>query len=172
MRMVVILACVLMASGCATATRGTNDKLVFDTIPDRAHVRVEGWFRAGSDAAPPSLPLWVKECETPCFLAVERDARLQVVITKPGFQTENFAMEPRVAGATAVGSFALSVTSGLIDGATGALLDHCPNPVRFTLRAIGRRTASAPAYDPASACAAQVAPAVAATEPPPSDPPI
>ncbi len=64
----------------------------------------------------------------------------------------------------------------VVDGVSGAMLDHCPNPVRITLRSLpastrGRQTQAAAGgftYDPVAACKVQIEKKYA-TNVPPSD---
>jgi hypothetical protein len=122
-------------------------------------------------------------CVTPCTLQVKRADKMAVTVTKPGFETESFALVPEASGAgvgTAVLGNALAggVIGAVVDGASGAMLDHCPNPVRLTLRPVrsaarGRNAPAVPAapgggftFDPVAACKAQTEAKYASNQPP------
>ena len=84
-------------------------------------------------------------CITPCSLEVSRRDELSVTITKPGFLPRTVAVTTRISDAGAGFFMENVVTAGLgggVDVATGATLEHAPNPVSVTL---------APAAVPATA---------------------
>ena len=98
------------------------------------------------------------------MLQVKRADKLAVTITKAGFEMESFALNPQASG-EGVGTAVLGnvlLAGGLVgvvvDGISGAALDHCPNPVRITLRPLagrGRNTPAGFSFDPVATCKAQ-----------------
>lgn len=173
----------LLAGGCASVARGTSEQVAFDTVPSGAEVRVV----IPSNYSPPEGQVAeipqpaTMGCVTPCTLQVKRADKLTVTVTKPGFEAENFPLNPQASGegvGTAVlGNMLLvgGVVGVVVDGVSGAALDHCPNPVRLTLRpqrSAAARGRPAPAvaggfgYDPVAACKAQTEAKYASKTPP------
>jgi hypothetical protein len=166
---VAVIAAGVLAGGCATIARGTGEQIAFDTIPSGAEVRV---VLESREAPPPEgaeavrTPPATMACVTPCVLQVKRHDKMMVTVSKPGFENEAFSLAPQVSGegvATSVaGNLLLAggVIGVIVDGASGAGLEKCPNPVRITLRPLAqaqRRGGPPPAptgfgYDPVAAC--------------------
>jgi hypothetical protein len=74
-------------------------------------------------------------CTTPCTITVPRKDEFSVVFSKPGYREETVEVKTQVAGAA---GFAGNILIGGIigmgaDAATGATLEHVPNPVSATL---------------------------------------
>lgn len=174
MRVLALVVCGLALSGCATIARGTGEQVAFDTVPSGAEVRAVIQGPSGpppSDGSPvvPEVP--TMGCVTPCVLQVKRIDKMAVTIIKPGYETEAFSLVPQASGegvATSVAGNLLlvgGVVGLVVDGASGAGLDKCPNPVRITLRPLpqpSRRGGPPPrptgfGYDPVAACKAQTA---------------
>jgi hypothetical protein len=173
---VVAMSLTLVAGGCASVARGTSEQLAFDTVPSGAEVRVtiptsgQALDAQGYPTQPATMG-----CTTPCTLQVKRADKITVAVTKPGFETESFPINPEASGegvGTAVlGNMILAggLVGVVVDGVSGAALDHCPNPVRITLRPLpGRgRHGAAPGYDASAACAAQKQTKYGAAQPSP-----
>ncbi|MFG5121694.1 translation initiation factor 2 [Methylorubrum sp. POS3] len=74
---------------------------------------------------------------TPCSMEVDRSDEFDVTFTKPGFQPQVIPVRTKIAGTGAVGFAGNVIAGGVIgmgvDAATGAALDHTPNPVNATL---------------------------------------
>lgn len=178
MRMgLVVLACGLALAGCATIARGTGEQVAFDTVPSGAEVRVivEGpGGPAPNDGSPAPELTSSMGCVTPCVLQVKRIDKMAVTITKQGYETEAFSLVPQASSegvATSVaGNLLLAggVVGVIVDGASGAGLDKCPNPVRIALRPVAdpRNPRRSPTfgYDPVAACKDLNAAKVAASE--------
>ena len=177
---VVAMGLALIGAGCASVARGTSEQVAFDTTPSGAEVRVV----IPSNYSPPEgqgevPPPAAMGCVTPCTLQVKRADKMTVTVTKPGFATESFSLVPAPSGA-GVGTAAFGnllaggVVGVVVDSASGAMLDHCPNPVRLTLRpqrSTAARGRPAPAtdgvtYDPIAACKAQTEAKYASNQPP------
>lgn len=121
-------------AGCATLDRGTSDKLYVLSDPSGAKATLS------SGAT----------CTTPCGLDVGRRDALTVTIEKAGYEPRTVTVKTRL-NAFGVGDFMENVASGgvgmVVDTATGATLEHSPNPVRVALAPVapppaakGRRT--------------------------------
>jgi hypothetical protein len=122
---VAIAAAAFMLSGCATITRGTTDQLQITSDPPNATART-------------SLG---HSCVTPCTLTISRKDELSVVISKPGYREEIVEVKTQVAGAGAAGFAGNVLIGGVVgmgaDVATGAALEHIPNPVSVVLTPVG-----------------------------------
>ena len=110
-------ACVAALCGCATITRGTTDQIQIVSDPSGADVRT-------------SLN---QVCITPCTLQVARSDQFGVVFSKPGYQDQTINVTTKIAGAGAAGFAGNLLLGGIVgmgvDAATGATLEHLPNPV-------------------------------------------
>ena len=119
-----ILACgavALLATGCASVTRGTTNQVQINSSPPEAQARTSMGH----------------VCTTPCTLQFNRKDEFSVVFTKPGFHSAEIAVKAQIAGAGVAG-FAGNVILGgavgmVVDASTGAMLEHVPNPVTATL---------------------------------------
>jgi hypothetical protein len=118
------VAAAFMLGGCATITRGTTDQLQITSDPPNATART-------------SLG---HSCVTPCTLTISRKDELSVVISKPGYREEIVEVKTQVAGAGAAGFAGNVLIGGVVgmgaDVATGAALEHIPNPVSVVLTPI------------------------------------
>jgi hypothetical protein len=118
---VAMAAAVFTLGGCATITRGTTDQLQITSDPPDATART-------------SLG---HSCVTPCTLTISRKDEFNVVISKPGYQDETVEVKTQVAGAGAAGFAGNVLLGGVVgmgaDVATGATLEHIPNPVSVVL---------------------------------------
>ena len=120
MRVVLIAALALSLSGCATLSRGTNDEV--SVISDPVGAQVTTSF--GS------------HCTTPCSLAVARDQVFGLTVEKEGYERQRVDIVTRLSGTGLAAATENIVTAGLgatVDAATGATLEHVPNPVNVTL---------------------------------------
>lgn len=128
MRFVLIGALVLSLGGCATLSRGTTDEVSVISDPAGAQVTTS----LGS------------HCTTPCSLAVARDQVFSLSVEKDGYEAQKVNVVTRLSGAGLAAATENVVTAGLgatVDAATGATLEHIPNPVNVTL--VKRLSASA-----------------------------
>lgn len=121
LRTFAILVCGVTLSACATITRGTTDQVQINSNPPEAQVRTSMGFT----------------CVTPCTLQAGRKDEFTVVITKPGYHTDEIPVTTRVAPGGAAGFAGNIILGGVVgmaaDAATGATLEHFPNPVTVTL---------------------------------------
>lgn len=158
----------LMLTNCASVTRGTTETVSFDSDPPGAEMRstivnpcaesdacTEG--TGGAVGRGPVVDRSIKAgpaCTTPCVAPVPRNQNLIVTFSKAGYEprTERLAGTVRPGGAAGVVGNAIAggLVGVAIDAGTGAALDHCPNPMKVTLRKIGAREPLVP-FD--TACA-------------------
>ena len=110
------------ASSCATITRGTTSEVQFNSSPPGAAMRT-------------SLG---HACVTPCTLQLNRKDEFIATFSKPGYANQEVPVRTRLAGAGAAGFAGNVIVGGVVgmaaDAATGATLEHDPNPVTVTLR--------------------------------------
>jgi hypothetical protein len=122
---VVLLACFALG-GCASVTRGWTEQISIASSPSGARVTVTGSEN--------------HTCVTPCAIQVNRNSDLQVTFEMEGYEPEVVALTKEIANTGAAGFAGNILLGGLIgmgvDAASGAPLDHKPNPVIVTLRPI------------------------------------
>ena len=121
MRIFACGALALLATGCASVTRGTTDQVQINSNPPEAQARTSMGHT----------------CITPCTLQFSRKDEFTVLLSKPGFHSTEIPVKTQIAGAGAAG-FAGNVIAGgvvgmVVDASTGATLEHVPNPVTATL---------------------------------------
>jgi len=111
-----------VVAGCGSITRGTSEKMAFLSEPSGATMTSTKGYACPS---------------TPCSLDVERSDEFDVTFTKPGFQPQIVPVRTKVAGSGAAGFAGNIIAGGVfgmgVDAATGAAMDHFPNPVVVTL---------------------------------------
>lgn len=148
MRTIVVCVAAIALSGCASVTRGWNEQVSFDSVPSGAEVRIaventcpQGGcaVAASADSGPaaaepvaPEQPTPNLGCVTPCALQVRRNDVLLATYTKPGYQPQTIRVDTRIAGAGAAGMAGNVLLGGVVgiavDAASGATLEHYPNP--------------------------------------------
>lgn len=148
-RVVMVVAGAAMVAACATATRGTENEILFQSDPPGAAVKVVAAKTACGDrlcqpseqpsnpgpiAGPPELPACAA---TPCTIRISRGAQITAEFTLAGYQPVRASVETQFAPSAAPG-LAVSAIGTMIDVASGAVLDHCPNPVKVNLAKIGQ----------------------------------
>ena len=117
--------------GCATLTRGTSDEVAVLSEPAGAVVTTT----LGTGCA-----------ATPCTLDVARDATFTVTIAKPGYVSQSVAVTTRISSigvATATENLSTAGLGLAVDAATGAVLEHVPNPVSVVLASVAPPAAKA-----------------------------
>ncbi|MDQ0473087.1 translation initiation factor 2 [Labrys wisconsinensis] len=122
MKRLLVGAMVLALGGCATVTRGTTDQVQVISTPSEAQVTTSIGNQCPS---------------TPCTFEVARKSEFIVTLRKPGFQDAQVPVNTRIAGSGAAGFAGNVLIGGIVgmgvDAATGATLEHFPNPVSVTL---------------------------------------
>ena len=125
MRVLFVIACAWLVSSCATITRGTTSQIQFHSDPPGAAMRT-------------SLG---HNCVTPCTLQVGRKDEFLATFSKPGYIDQEVPVRTKVAGEGAAGFVGNVVIGGVVgmaaDAATGATLEHFPNPVSVILEPRG-----------------------------------
>ena len=105
-------------SACATITRGTTDQIQIVSEPPGVQVHTSMGYA----------------CVTPCTVTVQfRKDEFTVVFEQPGHETVTIPVITKLnggGGAAFAGNILLGGIVGMgADAATGAALDHIPNPV-------------------------------------------
>lgn len=130
MRVVSILVCAVLVTGCASITRGTTSQVQIQSQPAGAEVRTSMGHT----------------CVTPCSLQFSRKDEFTVTVSKAGFHSVEIPVKTQVAGAGAAGFVGNVMLGGVVgmaaDAATGATLEHFPNPVIATLEPVKRGEAT------------------------------
>lgn len=121
MRFGAALAVGSMVSGCATVTRGTQQKFAIISEPPGADVSMTTGM----------------VCKTPCHLKLRRKDEFVATITKAGYKPAQVSVESKMHGgggaALAGNVLAGGIIGGVIDGTNGSLRDLEPNPLMVTL---------------------------------------
>jgi hypothetical protein len=111
--------------GCASVTRGTTENISISSTPSGATAEVSGL----------DVPT---ACVTPCVVVAKRSADITVTVNKEGYEPQIIPLTKEVPGTGAAGFAGNLLLGGLVgmgvDAATGAALDHKPNPVIVTLQ--------------------------------------
>jgi hypothetical protein len=147
---------VFSGSGCASIVRGSSEKLIIQSMPSGAQVRLSTG-QAGV---------------TPWEVEVKRKDTIFVTVTKDGYKEMSTAvissMDGTSLGIGTVANFVtLPILNDVIDYKTGANFSHKPNPLIVTLVP----SSSAESYPiPAAATAAPVPAATAPASQPPVTP--
>jgi hypothetical protein len=153
-----ILAAALAVAGCATVTRGTTEAVVFDSEPPGAEMRSLVFNPCSEpnsciDVNQPNATINREHspgpaCTTPCTLNVPRSQELIVTFSKPGYAPQTVKLGRKVAatGAAGVaGNVVIGGVAGLVtDTATGAGMDHDPNPLKVVLKPVAAPPAAPP----------------------------
>lgn len=126
-RLLMAAAIALPCVGCASVTRGTTENISIATTPSGATADI-----AGLD-----IPT---ACVTPCVVQAKRNADITVTVSKEGYEPQIIPLTKEIPGSGAAGFAGNILAGGLIgmgvDAATGAALDHKPNPVIVTLQPV------------------------------------
>lgn len=117
-----LLGTLLLASGCATITRGTDESVRFESEPPGARVRLSNGFSG----------------VTPVDFTLNRKQEVAATFSLEGYSSQTVEVDTVVAGAGAAGFVGNALIGGIIGGgidiATGATLTHKPNPVHVVLQ--------------------------------------
>lgn len=124
-RIVLAVAIATPCVGCASVTRGTTENISISSTPAGATAEVTGL----------DIPT---ACVTPCVVQAKRNADITVTVSKEGYEPQVIPLTKEVPGTGAAGFAGNLLLGGLVgmgvDAATGAALDHKPNPVIVTLQ--------------------------------------
>jgi len=135
MRILEVVALCVVLGGCASATRGWHEQITLTSTPSGATATVDGLMGSSADQ-----PTRTAECTTPCSVQVNRNDNLTVSFRKEGYEPQIVPLTKEVAGTGAAGFAGNILLGGLVgmavDGASGAALDHKPNPVIVTMQPV------------------------------------
>jgi hypothetical protein len=126
-RLLLAAAIAMPCLGCASVTRGTTENISIATTPAGATAEISGL----------EIPT---ACVTPCVVLAKRSADITVTINKEGYEPQIIPLTKDIPGSGAAGFAGNLLLGGVIgmgvDAATGAALDHKPNPVIVTLQPV------------------------------------
>lgn len=124
-RLLLAAALALPCVGCASVTRGTTENISISTTPAGATAELSGLDNPTA-------------CVTPCVVVAKRNADITVTINKEGYEPQVIPLTKEIPATGAAGFAGNVLLGGLVgmgvDAATGAALDHKPNPVIVTLQ--------------------------------------
>lgn len=116
-------ALVVALGGCATMTRGTTELFSVRSTPPGAVASSKGW-----------------ECTTPCKVTVKRRGDFVVLFRKEGYVDQTVKVYSVPVSAQSGLRKRVGADAGWVgqaaDFATGANLEHRPNPLEVTLEPI------------------------------------
>lgn len=125
---IVLAAAALSLTACATVTRGTTNQVQITSEPAGAAART-------------SLG---HSCMTPCTLQIDRKTAFTVTYAMTGYAEQSIVVNTQLAGAGAAGFAGNVLVGGIVgmgvDAATGATLEHVPNPVHAILQKVSGRS--------------------------------
>ena len=108
-------------------TRGTTENISISSTPSGATAEVTGL----------DVPT---ACVTPCVVQAKRNADITVTVNKEGYEPQIIPLTKEIPGTGAAGFAGNVLLGGLVgmgvDAATGAAMDHKPNPVIVTLQPV------------------------------------
>ncbi|QPF85917.1 PEGA domain-containing protein [Bradyrhizobium genosp. L] len=111
--------------GCASVTRGTTETISIASTPSGATADIAGL----------EIPT---ACVTPCAIQAKRNADIVVTVSKEGYDPQIIPLTKDISGSGGAGFAGNLLLGGVVgmgvDAATGAALDHKPNPVIVTLQ--------------------------------------
>lgn len=112
----------MLAAGCGTVVRGTNEQVAINVSPGSAQVSTTTRH----------------QCTGSCVITVPRKQAFSVTASAPGYETQTVAVLTKVAGAgvaTTAGNILVGGVIGIgVDSVSGANFDHVPNPVVINLQ--------------------------------------
>lgn len=122
---------VAVLASCGTVTRGKTEDVTIKSVPEDASIRTSiGQYCPRS----------------PCTFSVARKTAFTAFAEKPGYKTGSVEITTKVQGGGAAGYAGNVILGGVIgigvDAATGANLDHTPNPATIVLEPVGKPSAS------------------------------
>ena len=118
-----MIALGLVLGGCNTVRRGTESTVTITATPQTARI----WTSLG------------QECpRSPCVLQIERKAEFTAFAEARGHEQGSIEVKTQVSSDAAPGVIGNAVLPGgsvgfVVDVATGAMLDHSPNPAHIQL---------------------------------------
>lgn len=126
---VAMLLLAFVTAGCATATRGTTEQVVFLSDPSGAEMTTTNGLK----------------CVTPCTLEIERSETFTATFELAGEKKSVFVdteVPDEIAATTVANVLATPIilipVAVAVDAASGANLDHTPNPVQVQFSVAAR----------------------------------
>lgn len=111
----------ILLSSCGSITRGTSEPVHLSARPEGAEITTSLGHR----------------CKSPCTVTVERKTSFTAYAEHPGYHRGTIEIGTKVSGTGATGFAGNVLIGGVIgmgvDAATGAALDHYPNPAQIVL---------------------------------------
>lgn len=133
-KILVAFAAVAVLSSCGSITRGTTENVTITATPDDAKI---------STSAGQYCP------RSPCTINVKRRGDFTAFAEKDGYEKGSIEIKTKVGGGGAAGFAGNVLIGGVIgmgvDAATGAALDHYPNPAHIELKPLASQAPVAPA---------------------------
>jgi hypothetical protein len=127
MRNLIVVALCVALGGCASVTRGTTENISIASTPSGAQADIVGL----------EVPT---SCVTPCVVQAKRSADITITINKEGYEPQVIPLTKDISGGGGAGFAGNLLLGGVVgmgvDAATGAALDHKPNPVMVTLQPV------------------------------------
>jgi hypothetical protein len=130
-RFVGCLALSLLTTACNTITRGTEETVTVTVTPAFARV----WTSLGQECA-----------KSPCIVKVDRKTEFTAYAEAKGYRSGSVLVNSVLTDQAAPGVIGNAIlpagSVGLVlDVASGAMMDHKPNPAHIELMRIGRTVA-------------------------------
>ncbi|MBL8537931.1 MAG: PEGA domain-containing protein [Hyphomonadaceae bacterium] len=158
MKAVLAIAAAVLASGCATITRGTTQEFVVESTPPGASVTTSNGFECAA---------------TPCTFRMPRKEGFTVTVEREGYLSAEATVTSSMSSGGAAGMAGNVLIGGLIgagvDATSGAMNDLSPNPLQVTLQPVPEEEEATPdvaltsAPLPATDAPAMVAPTTTET---------
>lgn len=130
-RRIAILLCLFTLSACATVSKGTHERVLFETVPPGAAVVTEIETTASKAARrkdADTVPEYFSCAPTPCEIRLSRRTNTIATLTYPGMEPLEFAitsgasrrnLAPNATGGLAAGA-TIAATGALINSTLGA----------------------------------------------------
>ena len=126
LKYMVVFGSVLFLASCGSITRGTEESVTITSEPADARI---------STSIGNSCP------SSPCTFKAKRRTEFTAYAEKPGYEKGSIDIKTKVSGKGATGMAGNVLVGGIvgigIDSATGAALDHYPNPAHIILKPVG-----------------------------------
>lgn len=126
MKSYILIAAALLLPGCASVVRGTTENVVVNAQPADATIRTTLGHSCSI---------------SPCTINVKRKLEFTAYAEKEGYKPGQIYIGSKFSGGGAAGLAGNVLIGGVIgvgvDAATGATLDHYPNPATIILVPVG-----------------------------------
>ena len=120
---IIFISSLFFIFSCATSQLGTEQMVIFSSIPNGATVKTSHGFSCSI---------------TPCKIKLPRNKSFKATISKPGFTTEVVKVDSLPSGAGAVGAVGSALIGGVLvtgyDVYKGGVFELSPNEVSVKLQ--------------------------------------